>query len=59
MLVVEYTSNGITRVVLKKDWHIGRMGLAYIPKLRNHVGGATMEKLQTALLRKDRRHDVK
>ena len=54
MLVVEYISNGTTRVVLKKDWHPGRMGLAYIPKQRNHVGGATMEKLQTALLRKEK-----
>ena len=34
MLVVEKTSNGRTIVTLKKTWHIGRLGLAYIPKVR-------------------------
>jgi hypothetical protein len=52
MLIIEYQSNGTTRVVLKKDWHVGRMGTAYVPKQRNYVDGCHMEKLQKALLRK-------
>lgn len=55
MLVIEYSSNGKRMVKLRKDWWPGRMGLAYVPKLRNHVGGETMLKLQAALLRKEKR----
>lgn len=57
MLVVEYQSNGRRIVKLHKDWHPGRLGTAYIPKPRNYVDGTHMERLQKALLRKDKRND--
>ncbi len=34
MLIVEKTSNGRTIVTVKRDWHPGRLGLAYVPKMR-------------------------
>ena len=34
MLIVERTSNGRTIVTVKRDWHQGRISLAYIPKVR-------------------------
>jgi hypothetical protein len=34
MLIIEKTSNGRTIVTVKRDWHPGRLGLAYIPKVR-------------------------
>ena len=34
MLVVEKTSNGRTIVTIKRDWHPGRVSLAYVPKVR-------------------------
>lgn len=55
MLVVEYKSNGVRKVVLHKDWHPGRMGLAHIPKQRVAPPSESMLKLQAALLRKDKR----
>lgn len=55
MLVIEQTSNGATRVVLKKDWHPGRLGTAYFPKQRMHPVSESMAKLQAALLRKDKK----
>ena len=35
MLILERTSNGRTIVTLKKTWHPGRLGIAYIPKVRS------------------------
>ena len=35
MLVLERTSNGRTIVTIKRDWHPGRLGIAYIPKVRS------------------------
>jgi hypothetical protein len=54
MLVIEKTANGRTIVVLKRDWHVGRMGLAYTPKPRNYVEHGDMEAVQKALLRNKR-----
>ncbi len=34
MLIVEKTANGRTIITLKRDWHPGRIGLAYVPKVR-------------------------
>lgn len=34
MLIIEKTSNGRTIVVLKKDWHPMRIGVARVPKPR-------------------------
>jgi hypothetical protein len=39
MLVVEKTSNGRTIVVIKRDWHPGRIGRAYMPKVRSMSDG--------------------
>jgi len=35
MLVIERTSNGQTIITVKRDWHQGRIGLAYVPKVRS------------------------
>lgn len=50
MLVIEHTSNGQRVVKIKKDWHPGRMGSSYTPRLKNYVDGINMERLQRALL---------
>jgi hypothetical protein len=34
VIVIEKTSNGRTIVTIKRDWHQGRIGLAYIPRVR-------------------------
>ena len=39
MLIVEKTSNGRTIVRIKRDWHPGRLGLAYVPKVRSMSDG--------------------
>lgn len=39
MLIVEKTSNGRTIVTVKRDWHPGRLGLAYVPKVRSMSDG--------------------
>lgn len=36
MLVTERTSDGRTIVRLHKDWHPGRISLAYIPPMKNY-----------------------
>lgn len=51
MLVVEKTANGRTIIVIKKDWHPGRISTAYIPKLRREYS-TTEYRIQSALLRK-------
>lgn len=50
MLVVEKTANGRTMIVIKRDWHPGRIGTAYIPKLRREYS-INEYRLQSALLR--------
>lgn len=37
MLVTERTSDGRTIVRLHKDWHPGRIGIAYKPKTFNQL----------------------
>ena len=34
MLIVEHTANGRTIITVKRDWHPGRISLAYVPKVR-------------------------
>jgi hypothetical protein len=55
MLVIEHTSNGQRIVKLRKDWHPSMMSKAYQPRQKNYVDGIHMQRLQTALLRKDRK----
>lgn len=55
MLVVEYQSNGRRIVKFHKDWHPAMMGKAYMPRQKNYVDSTSMERLQRALLRKDRK----
>lgn len=55
MLVIEHTSNGQRIVKFKKDWHPAMMCKAYMPRQKNYVDSRSMERLQTALLRKDRK----
>jgi hypothetical protein len=35
MLIVEKTSNGRTIITVKRDWHPGRISLAYTPRARS------------------------
>lgn len=51
MLIIERTANGRTVVMLKKDWHPGRISSAYTPR-RNYVDNRSMERVQAALLSK-------
>lgn len=55
MLIVEHCSNGQRIVKFKKDWHPGMMCKAYTPRQKNYVDSVSMQRLQTALLRKDKR----
>ena len=50
MLIIEKTSNGRTIVTLKKTWHPGRLGIAYVPKVRSMDTNEI--KWQSALLKK-------
>jgi len=38
MLIIEKTSNGRTIVTVKRDWHPGRISLAYVPRARSLTG---------------------
>ena len=49
MLIIEQNSNGRRIVKLKKDWHPGRIGLAYVPG-KSYVDSQSMERVQRALL---------
>lgn len=49
MLVIEKTSNGRTIITIKRDWHQGRISLAYVPPVRRMDANET--RWQTALLR--------
>jgi hypothetical protein len=51
MLIIEQQSNGKTVVKIKKDWHPNRVGKAYSPN-KNYIDSRDMERLQSALLRK-------
>lgn len=55
MLVVEYQSNGKRIVKLHKDWHPSMLSKAYMPRLKNYVDNYPMERLQRALLRKEKK----
>ena len=50
MLILERTSNGRTIVTIKRDWHPGRLGLAFVPKVRSMDTNEI--KWQSALLKK-------
>lgn len=52
MLVIEQNRNGQRVVVIKKDWHVGRISRAYIPPVRNNVESQDAYRLQSALLRR-------
>ncbi len=56
MLIVEHCSNGQRIVKFKKDWHPSMMCKAYMPRQKNYVDSRSMERLQTALLRKGTHH---
>ncbi len=51
MLIIEQNRNGQRIVKLKKDWHPGRIGLAYVPG-KSYVDSQSMERVQRALLAK-------
>lgn len=55
MLVIEHQSNGQRIVKFKKDWHPSMMCKAYMPRQKNYVDGLHMQRLQVALLRKDKK----
>lgn len=55
MLVVEHQSNGKRIVKMHKDWHPSMLGKAYMPRQKNYVDSYSMERLQKALLRKDKK----
>lgn len=58
MLITEYTSNGTTIVRIRKDWHPARIGMAYIPQVKNYLDDVNVDRrsrrdmfdLQSALL---------
>ena len=52
MLIVEENRNGQRVVVIKKDWHPGRIGKAYQRPLPNYVVSKDAVRIQSALLRK-------
>jgi hypothetical protein len=52
MLTIEETRNGQRIVVVKKDWHPGRIGRAYQRPLPNYVMSKDALNLQRAFLRK-------
>ena len=54
MLIVEKQSNGRTIVVLKKDWHPGRISKSYIPPLKDYMTDSSI-RIQSALLKHARR----
>lgn len=56
MLIIEHTSNGQRIVKIKRDWHPSMLSKAYIPPLKNYVDSRSMERLQTALLKKGFNH---
>lgn len=55
MLVIEHQANGQRIVKMKRDWHPSMISKGYIPRQKNYVDSRSMERLQTALLRKDRK----
>ncbi len=52
MLIIEHHSNGQRIVKFKKDWHPSMMCKAYMSRQKNYTDTRSMERLQTALLRK-------
>lgn len=55
MLVIEHQSNGRRIVKMHKDWHPSMMSKAYQPRLKNYVDTYSMERLQRALLMKEKK----
>lgn len=55
MLVIETNSNGQRIVKLRKDWHPGLMGKAYIPKPKNYVDSDEMRLVQSGLLKRSKK----
>jgi hypothetical protein len=55
MLITERTSDGRTVVRLHKDWHPGRLGLAWIPPMRVYEQPLVERLLQTEGLKKFKR----
>jgi hypothetical protein len=55
MLITERTSDGRTIVRLHKDWHPGRISVAYVPPMQRIEMGRSAYRLQTALLKPTRR----
>jgi hypothetical protein len=51
MLVIEQLNNGQRIIKIKRDWHPNRIGKAYTPN-KNYVDSISMERVQSALLRK-------
>ena len=54
MLITERTSDGRTIVRLHKDWHPGRISVAYVPPMQRNEMSKTAYRLQTALLKSTR-----
>lgn len=46
MLVTERTEDGRTVVRLRKDWHPGRIGFAWVPPLKRYTLSDFEERLQ-------------
>jgi hypothetical protein len=46
MLITEHTADGRTVVRLRKDWHPGRIGLAYVPPIKRYEMGRVEKSIQ-------------
>lgn len=55
MLIIEQLRNGQTIVVMKKDWHVGRISKSYQRPLPNYVVSKDAVDIQRAFLRKQPR----
>lgn len=58
MLVTERTSDGRTVVRLHKDWNPTRISKSYVPPLKNLVVSHDALRIQAALLRKQKYHNI-
>ena len=52
MLITTLNTNGKITIKLHKDWHVDRIGKAYVPPAKNNQVWRDSYNLQTALLRK-------
>jgi hypothetical protein len=46
MLVTERTEDGRTVVRLRKDWHPGRIGYAWVPPMKRYTLSSVEERMQ-------------